>query len=74
VIRPDRVRRVDAGDDARALVELPLEIVEIEAEVLGDVDPVDLEAAVGGDLDPWRNTAVVVEAADEDAVAFLPVA
>ena len=72
--RADRVRRGDARDDAHALVELPLEVVEVEAQVVGDVDPVDLEAAVGGELDPRRDAAVVVEARDEDPVALLPVA
>ena len=72
--RADGVRRVDARDDARSVVELALEIVEVEAQVVGDVDPVDLEAAVGGELDPRCNAAVVVEPADEDLVAFLPVA
>ena len=72
--RADGIRRRDARDDAHALVELPLEIVEVEPQVLGDVDPVDLEAAVGRELDPRRDAAVVVEARDEDPVAFLPVA
>ena len=72
--RPQRVRRGDGRDDARALVELPLQVVEVETQVVGDVDPVHLEAAVGRELEPRRDAAVVVEAADEDAVALLPVA
>ena len=74
MIVPTAFDDADAGDDAHALVELPLEVVEVEPQVLGDVDPVDLEAAVGRELDPRRDAAVVVEARDEDPVAFLPVA
>jgi hypothetical protein len=49
-------------------------VVKVEPEIVGDVDPVDFEAAVRSELDPRRDTAVVVETADEDLVAFLPVA
>ena len=72
--RPDGVRRRDAGDDAHPVVQLPLEIVQIEAQVGGDVHPVELEAAVGRQLDPRRHAAVVVEPRDEDPVALAPVA
>ena len=72
--RAERVRRADARDDPRPLVQLPREVVVVEQQVIGDVDPVDLEAAVGGELDPRRDAAVVVEARHENPVALLPVA
>ena len=72
--RPERIRRRNGRDDAHALVELPLEVVEIESQIVGDVDPVELQALVGRELAPRRDAAVVVEPRDEDAVALLPVA
>src|ERR1700748_2668953 len=71
--RSDCVRRSDARDDADAVIELALEIVEIEAQVIGDVDPVDFEAAVGREIDPGRDNAVVIEARYQDAVTLAPV-
>ena len=72
--RADGVRSRDAGDDAHAVVEFPLEIVEVEAKLGSDVDPVHLEAAVGGEFHPRRDAAVVVEPRDEDLVPDAPVA
>jgi len=63
-----------AERSAHALVELALEIIQVEPEILGDVDPVDLESAVGRELDPGRNSTVVIEPRDQNPVAFLPVA
>ncbi len=74
VIEPTAFEANDERDDAHAVVELALEVVEVEAKIVGDVDPVELEAAVGGELDPRGDAAVVVEAADEDLVALAPVA
>ena len=72
--RPHGVRRGDTRDDTHAVVELPLEIVEVEAKLGSDVDPLHLEAAICGDLDPRRDATVVVEPGDENPVALLPVA
>ena len=72
--RPDRVRRADARDHAHPLVEPVREVVVVQAQIRGHVHPLDLEAPVGGELDPRRDTAVVVEARDQDPVAFVPIA
>src|SRR5262249_61455286 len=69
----DRVRRVDARHDLRPPVEAALEVVQVEAKILGHVDPADLEPAVGSELEPRGDAAVVVEPRDENAVALVPV-
>ena len=61
-------------DDARAVGELPLEVVEIERRVVVDVDEADREVLVVGELEPRRHVRVVVELGDEDLVALAPVA
>ena len=72
--RADRVRGEREGDDARSVGELPLEVVEVEAAVLVDVDEPHDEALVVRELEPRRDVGVVVEARDEDLVARLELA
>ena len=52
--RSDRVRREREGDDARAVGELPLEVVVVERRVVGDLDEADLEAEIVRELEPGR--------------------
>ena len=72
--RSDCVARDRAGDDAGAVGELALEVVEVERQVLVHVDEVDVHPPVRGELDPRRRAAVVVEARDDHLVALAPVA
>jgi hypothetical protein len=72
--RPDGVRGPRVGNDARAVAELPLEVVEVEGAVVADAGEADDEVAVAGKLEPGRDVRVVVEPRHEDLVAGAPVA
>ena len=67
--RAERVRGEREGDDAGAVRQLPLEVVEVERRVLVDLDEADAEVEVVRELEPRRDVAVVVETRDEDLVA-----
>ena len=70
--RADRVRRDRERDDARALVQQPLQVVEVERRVVVDVDEVDGQTLVVRELEPRRHVRVVVELRDDDLVALAP--
>src|SRR5581483_157583 len=67
--RADGVGREREGDDARAVAELALEVVEVERRVVVDVGEADDEAAVARELEPRRHVRVVVELRADDLVA-----
>ena len=59
--RADGVRRERERDDARAVGELPLEVVVVERRVVVQLDEADLQVEVVRELEPRRDVAVVVE-------------
>ena len=68
--RSGGVRGEGERDDARlARRQLPLEVVEIDREVIGGLDHVDGQSLVGCQLDPGGYAAVVVERCRHDLVA-----
>ena len=69
--RADHVRRPRERDDACAIRQLGLEVCEIQRAVGVDVDVLDDEAEVVGELDPRSDVAVVVEPGHEDLVTGL---
>ncbi|HWH05698.1 MAG TPA: hypothetical protein VNT23_04605 [Gaiellaceae bacterium] len=68
-LRPHRVRRDGEGDDAGAVGELPLEVVEVEREVVVQAGAADDDAEVVLELEPRRHVRVVVEQRHDDLVA-----
>ena len=67
--RADRVRRDRERDDLRPVGQLPLEVREVEREVVVHLDEADDDAEVVLELEPRRHVGVVVELRDEDLVA-----
>ncbi len=70
--RADRIRGDRERDDARAIGQLPLEVVEVERRVVADVDEAHLETAVVRQFEPRRHVRVVVEPGDDDLVSLAP--
>src|SRR5207248_9783401 len=56
--RADGVRSDREGDDARAVAQLRLEVVEVERRVVVDLDELDVQLLVAGEIAPWRDVAV----------------
>jgi hypothetical protein len=67
--RADGVRGHRKGDDARPLRKLPLQIVVVELEILGEARHAYRDVQVVRDLQPRRDVRVVVERRVDDLVA-----
>ena len=64
------IRREREGDDARAVAELSLEVVEVQRRVVVHLDELHGEPEVVCELEPRRHVRVVVELRAQDLVAW----
>jgi hypothetical protein len=67
--RTDRVRGPRERDNARAVREQRLEVLEIQRRIVADLREEHAQVEVVGELEPGRDVGVVVELRDDDLLA-----
>jgi hypothetical protein len=68
--RADRVRRGREGHDARAVGQLPLQVADVEREIVVHTRDLHHDPEVVRELEPRGHVGVVVERRDDDLVAL----